>query len=282
MPVGDIVMKVSLPTNRLAIGFAAQAGPGWGLFRVETDPGNALNTLYHFSLIGGTLTATNPFTPPLDATIAKFDTNLDPVEVTVRGDGYSQGDDFTPGGDVPFVTQTLPIAVGTNLTLAVGVSAIRYQQTEGFEQFIYAFDGTTRWAGPYWPIGAEATGIKVTARIPQTNASNDLVEQFRGDGWSTPIGPVAVDGMWEVVYTYSIPLTSSFQTTSTLQFALKSLAPAANIATLRTEGVAAGCKAYEERPGPQSLDYANSNWDPAMRHQQGGWDNRPVGEGAGG
>ena len=252
--VTNVVMEVTFPADRVSPGFVDVTTAGWTYVPPVDPPVAGTPVTFTFAWSGAL--STNGVTAPLEASIPKS-VSLEPASVTFTARGDS-GAPNLPSSD----SATIPVVVGANLTLNSGPAAIRYQQAEGIDVFQYAFDGTTRWAGPYYPIGSTATGITVTARIPVAKSTGDLIEQFIG----TRLDPAIRSGRWfvwlvEVVYTYVPDLTSAFQITSTLQFALKSLEGATDIATLRTEGIAAGCAAYEQRLGPSNLDYVSANWD---------------------
>ena len=270
LDVTKVFMEITFPADRVSPGFVQVTTPGWTYMPpVEPPPAGAPVTVT-FAWSGAL--STNGLTGPLEATIPKS-VSLESASVTFTARGES-GEPPIPSSD----SETIPVVVGANLTLNSGPAAIRYQQAEGIAVFQYAFDGTTRWAGPYYPIGSTATGITVTARIPAAYSTGDLIPQYIGNGWTLQSGPGdGSSGFYEVVYTFVPDLTSSYQITSTLQFALQSSAGKTDIATLRTEGIAAGCAAYEQRLGPSNLEYVSSNWDPSQRHVDGGWDNLPVG-----
>jgi hypothetical protein len=272
LPVTNVTLAVQFPSDRVSPGSAQAVSTQWEYLN-RIDAGGV--STFRFQWLGADLLpGPTSVTAPLEAIFPKT-VSLEPLSATFIAGGFSDGSPVSP------VSQPVPVLVGANLVLNSEGASIRYQQTGGINQFQYAFDGTTRWAGPYWPIGATATGIKVTARIPTANSTGAFTEQFRGNGWSAPTGPTVVNGNYEVSYTYTPDLTADFQTTSTLQFALGTVLPGViNIATLRTEGQASGITASDQRVGPASL--ALADWDPTERHADGGWGNRPVGEGAGG
>jgi len=249
-PVDPVEVRILVASDRVS-------GPAeilTALWTATAPVSDGTTTTYLFTWIGGALSADNPATLPLTVKIHKS-ASIDPLSVTVQATGMSNGSSVPPANWSALATIVADLVLNTN-------PAIRYQQDtveaeeEDYEpEPIYAFDGSTRWAGPYWPEGATATLIRVTARVPVENSTGVLIEQFVGSGWEkTTPAPVLVAGAYQIVYEFDQPLTSTLQNTSTLQFALGLIGvPVIDVAVLQTEGLSAGVASKDLQTGPKSL-----------------------------
>lgn len=229
-PVTNLTATFVIPNGQVSTATApVPAGTFWTAAGAPVV--GATDTTFTFVYSGSDLTSGSP-TAQIAVQFARTG-NVVPFNATIRANGES--------ATVPVeASQVVPIGVGA--TIVFNVTPPTQAQSNYLGQGpANVFFGTTRWAGPYYPVGVAVAGVACIAKIPVENGTGRLFEGTIGAGWTRTVGPSEVDGYWYVRYDYGPAISSSNQNTTELQFGLERKPdplPSPNSAVLRTQGEA--------------------------------------------
>ena len=250
-PVNPLYATILIPTANVGSGNPVVGTGLWASFGSPRPEG--LNTAFDF-VFSGSLTAGT--TGDLQVSIPRVG-DFTPIQVTVRAWGTSDGSDVLPA------EKTVTTTVGAEIVFNVSPPAQRQTLFQGVAP-AYTFYGQTRWNGPYWPVGADVTNIRVIARVPIANSTGVLIPGVIDPRWTldtsgAPSGVVVQGDEYRVQYNYSGTIGQLSSTTGDLQFgiAANTSPPSESaVVTARTEGIASGSPVFSQFSGAVLLDTA--------------------------
>jgi len=244
-PVDPVMVSIVVPASVVANDVPVV---GTGFWEYLTTSVEGSNKVFTFRYRMGAISESLPFTHQLQATIARNNgTDFTPVTVTVRANGTSLA---VP---VPQDSVTVTTSVGAQIIFNV-TPPMQTQPNYLGQGPAYVFYGQVRWNGPYWPVGANVTGVNVVVRIPAANSTTDLFIPTLGAGW-TQVGEMElIEDYRRVQFSYALPIGSTSASTTDLQFGILSATnpPVLNVATIRAEGLSAadGSGVFTQYTGP--------------------------------
>ena len=256
-PVTEVLIVVRVVTRRLTANPSVLLTPLWEEF--DRQPFRQFTDVT-FRWLGDPLTSSNPLTLPLEAYLSKSG-SLAPLTATFTASGVSSG--------VPVSTAPQAVAVVLGAELALNANKpVGYQKNyndgTGQKIEVYAFDATTLWAGPYFAITPQVTGVTVTARVPEALSTGRLLGDTIGPDWTLLTTPTVVEGYWQAQAQYSRSLGPLWQNTSTLRFVFEvNGEPQEFVAGLRTAGVCVGQTAVDQASGPSNV-LVSDVWDDSV------------------
>jgi len=245
-PVSGVTLTVSIPTSRVVAGTPGVTSLNWSYVGSLTSGGN---TLYTFAWNGLPLGSTNPMTNQVTVKIPAT-ASLDPVNIVFTANGTSNGSPVTPA------TQTVAVGMGADLVVDNAVTDfINWMPNpSGGQQNGYRMQGAGRWAGPYWPVGATITDLRLVIRIPAANTDGTYQALLLGAGWSLDQAPALSNGVWQASWKFATPIQSGAnQSTTGWDIAFKAIgAKQLNVVTSALYGLANGSPNYFTWSGPTS------------------------------
>ncbi|MGC4175668.1 hypothetical protein [Demequina sp.] len=247
LPVSNVFVSIVIPTDRL--GSNPSPVPAGIYWRFISSAVEGSNTVFGFQYMEGVgeLTAASSPTAALSVQFNRAG-DFTNFPVTVRGDGVSNE------APVPTVTQIVTTSTGATIVFNV-TPPMQAQANYQGQGPAYVFYGATRWNGPYYPVGASVSNIRVISRVPEANGTGAIYPPTPPAGW-VRTGPVLSSGYWTVLHEWSGTIGNSNQTTPELRFALiaAQTPPVLNVGFIRTEGTTSeGALVFAEYSGPTAL-----------------------------